>query len=522
MILNHADAIFLGKDPILRVYCNKKLVWSLGPQIMGTVYALLAGYAMGRTEAADSLFMHTVSDCFCFADPEIVDLSAVIAVFDGNGESLSTPLVSAVTRSSGFTKLSSRPFAAGWTHGMIFAQGGIPFAFTFKAFPRIAGIEYITGTTETGEFQEMGVPIPYAPVRLLLPAQIGTVAGGGRSFGTDVLRSGADAKLSLASSACPAAAHQFTVTFLCDGKTLYSTTVVDGNDCPDPIIQGAIKAPGERGETYQHVFSGWTTTEGGTAEANALETVTADRFVYPVFTAMPLGTLDGESWETIASRSLDGTAEQYYSVGDSKTIELAGDGGWPETILVSIAGFNLHRNVDGVKDGITWIAQWRSSATVYLSNTDLDSLLEARLPKDLHAVLRRSTIDFMQQDITTVTGTPYLFKPELTNISDSLTNSDGGTELPKYTTWLTSFTVSLYTNSYDADPFPLFSGMEKSDIAAFFSMTSVDDTLSTRSLAYGNRGSLSASVMGGFAYDETYTLVKLPVHTAGYTFCFRI
>ena len=71
-----------------------------------------------------------------------------------------------------------------------------------------------------------------------------------------------------------------------DGTELFSRLVFVGDDCPDPIAQGKINEPTrESTAQYSYAFSGWSLTQGGTASASALRTVTADRTVYAAYTA---------------------------------------------------------------------------------------------------------------------------------------------------------------------------------------------------------------------------------------------
>ena len=76
------------------------------------------------------------------------------------------------------------------------------------------------------------------------------------------------------------------VTFIgADGSTLWRMPVLDGDDCKDPITHGDISTPTKESTAqYNYTYSGWSLTEGGSADANALKAVTEDRTVYAAFT----------------------------------------------------------------------------------------------------------------------------------------------------------------------------------------------------------------------------------------------
>lgn len=77
--------------------------------------------------------------------------------------------------------------------------------------------------------------------------------------------------------------------------------------------------------------------------------VTADLDCYAVYEAA-VGTLDETSWEKISELSADGTAQNYFAVGDTKTIHIEGTVG---TLAVNgdygvyIIGFNHNSEVEG-------------------------------------------------------------------------------------------------------------------------------------------------------------------------------
>lgn len=79
----------------------------------------------------------------------------------------------------------------------------------------------------------------------------------------------------------------WTVTFIgADGNTLYQKLCLDGDACYDPVITGKLGTPTkESTPQYYYTYDGWSLTEGGTEDENALSSVTSDRTVYAAFIA---------------------------------------------------------------------------------------------------------------------------------------------------------------------------------------------------------------------------------------------
>ena len=190
------------------------------------------------------------------------------------------------------------------------------------------------------------------------------------------------------------------VTFMSEDGTqeLYKMPVLSGDDCKDPVAHGDIDAPTKEGtttETFTH--SGWSLEIGGEADSTALSDVTANRIVYAAFAAgvryytvnlwldegelfesvqVPYGgtaipskepekadhvfigwepgrdnvTSDRDcyaqfaettdfknaSWTTVIKVSRAGKANELYSVGDEKELDLGTLG----IVIMQIAGIN--------------------------------------------------------------------------------------------------------------------------------------------------------------------------------------
>lgn len=69
-------------------------------------------------------------------------------------------------------------------------------------------------------------------------------------------------------------------------KVLHKRAVLAGNDCMEVVSGGVIDAPTrESSNTEVYTFAGWSLSKNGTVDANALKNVTANRYVYAVYTA---------------------------------------------------------------------------------------------------------------------------------------------------------------------------------------------------------------------------------------------
>ena len=77
-----------------------------------------------------------------------------------------------------------------------------------------------------------------------------------------------------------------TVTFMNGDNKLFERLVLSGDDCPDPLTQGRIETPTKESTAqYDYTYSGWSATNGGTANSNVLKNITKDKVVYSAFTS---------------------------------------------------------------------------------------------------------------------------------------------------------------------------------------------------------------------------------------------
>lgn len=203
------------------------------------------------------------------------------------------------------------------------------------------------------------------------------------------------------------------VTFMNGSVELYKKPVAVGDDCVDVVSKGLIDTPTKESTAqYSYTYYGWGASDGGAADSTILQNITEDKTVYAIFTAavryytityldddgvMVLKTetvaygstptpptpaikegyifeewqpaittvtgnqtytayyteaegLETLEWSEIAAISAAGTGENYFAVGDTKSVHLNGTMGeitLDATLYVYILGFNHNSTVEG-------------------------------------------------------------------------------------------------------------------------------------------------------------------------------
>lgn len=314
---------------------------------------------------------------------------------------------------------------------------------------------------------------------------------------------------------------------------LYTVTYYDGTSLLKSmsLAYGTDASQAYTASKDGFAFEGWSLANDGTVDSGVF-TVTGNMTLYAVFAEA--GTLDAISWETISADSLAGNASAKYKVGDTKMITLTNTDGTTETAMVVIAGFNLHRNTDGTKDGITFIlkgrGKYKHEVTVG-ATYPIYTKEAARFPDDLTAVVRSSKIDCMYYDSKTNsnksrTEDVAFFVPELKNISASLKAEDGGTAVDVYYYDGNKHYVATteLANTYDATQFPLFSGMSTANIATFFGFAGGNGAV-TRTLLRGSYNQVQIATRAAVAQNDTYGAIKDEYGYYDYCYpfiCFRV
>ena len=329
------------------------------------------------------------------------------------------------------------------------------------------------------------------------------------------------------------------VTFMSeDGTTeLFVMPVLSGDDCKEPIEHGDMETPTKESTAqYNYTYSGWSATSGGAADSTVLQSITEDKTVYAAFAAstryytvnyydddnttllysaqfeygadaslyvpekdgytltgwtvdVSRVTTDTDtcaiweegitlatcSWERIAEISEAGEAENYFAIGDEKTVEING-----ETITFRIVGFN-HDTLSGESGtaGITFMTKDIPNikgSGVGISNIIYDTFY-SYLPTELTNVLK-SVLKECETSSSGGTDTQQLerilFAPSFTEIGKSTSYSTSyynvlGTVYEYYSN--NSVSYYYYTDGTKANPIYI-RGLQRVGVANPITLTS--------------------------------------------------
>ena len=210
------------------------------------------------------------------------------------------------------------------------------------------------------------------------------------------------------------------VTFMNGDTFLYKKPVAVGDDCVNVLSKGLISTPTKESTAqYNYTYYGWGASDGGAYDANILKNITEDKTVYAIFTSavryytityydsdgttvlktekLAYGAspsyepfkdgfafsgwtpslsvvtgdasyvagfkevvgLEGYSWARISEISAAGEGENYFAIGDEKTISVVGTIGtkaFDTTKKVRIIGFNHNSDLEGtgIQFGFTY------------------------------------------------------------------------------------------------------------------------------------------------------------------------
>ncbi len=206
------------------------------------------------------------------------------------------------------------------------------------------------------------------------------------------------------------------VTFMYGETELITYPVIVGDTVKDPVSVGLIEVPiKEPTESTIYSFGGWSLTDGGEVDSNALTNVTKDRTVYAAFTESTrvyiIRFFDGDTllkieqiaygssssyipekekaiftkwepeatniahdmdcyaqwlegvdfrfdeWSKISEVARTGKADQMFNIGDTRTVTLTWEDGTTEDIELQIADMAIHNDRETQRPLVTLITK---------------------------------------------------------------------------------------------------------------------------------------------------------------------
>lgn len=359
--------------------------------------------AIAMPETVDTnIQAHSKADLSGFAMPSAQEPLSITAFADGNLDAEAMPHSSDTVHGAGSASGELQCIAYPNSYGLVFTSGLASGELTGIGLGSTAETVHPTGIA-SGKLSGDLLPA-IADVSNIQMAAAGEMEGTASPQQQEPEQTTMGTTAELVCSACPVALKIYTVTFVYDGEELYTAKVLEGYDCPDPVAEGAIEAPTkEMTVQYTYEFSGWSLTDGGEADADALANITEDTVVYPAFkesiryyrvrfydgdtlvdfVSVPYGgtaetsyvktgykatwvpsnenitgntdchgqfgefTFASATWQEIAEVSEAGQASSYFSIGDTKTVAFTLEDGTVENLTVAVAGFNMDTLADG-------------------------------------------------------------------------------------------------------------------------------------------------------------------------------
>lgn len=140
-----------------------------------------------------------------------------------------------------------------------------------------------------------------ATIAELQAGSIGTLSCNGKEMESDIVVVAPESE----GGGTSADERVLYVTFMNGATELISYPVIVGDTVKEPVAAGLIDTPTkEQTVSIQYTFSGWSLTDGGSADSSALTDVTEDRTVYVAFAASArLYTVNFYDGETLLQTS---------------------------------------------------------------------------------------------------------------------------------------------------------------------------------------------------------------------------
>lgn len=427
------------------------------------VSALIDAIAMPET-VDTNIQAHSKADLSGFAMPSAQEPLFTAAFADGNLDAEAMPHSSDTVHGAGSASGELQCIAYPNSYGLVFTSGLASGELTGIGLGSTAETVHPTGIA-SGKLSGALLPA-IADVSNIQMAAAGEMEGTASPQQQEPEQTTMGTTAELVCSACPVALKIYTVTFVYDGEELYTAKVLEGYDCPDPLTTGDVeKQTKEMTVQYTYEHTGWSRTEGGAPDPDALANITEDTVLYAAFTesiryytvwfydgttlvdtvSAPYGgtaettyvkkgykatwepsnenitgdtvcygqfdefTFASASWADVAEVSEKGLASSYFSVGDQKVIEYNGS-----TATIAIIGFDHDDLADGTgKAGITCMTYSSVTPTVKWGTSTAPVLYASSV---LHSTLNSTILGYLSEELQSV------IKPVLKQCDDQFTS----------------------------------------------------------------------------------------------------
>lgn len=447
---------YVGKQYVYRAYHKNKIIWDHGDYVNGVAAGVLDGSAMPKPVDPTPIQLHAEATAPGSGIPHTMELLSIMAHTDAVMEAEGNANAAQTIRISGKAEADLHAVGAPSTYSQVFAAAQAECELSAQAAPSAAGISYGVGIADASIIASLCPTV--AEFLQLLVAAGATIDGSSVPLAQEPEKITASTAAELATICAPVAMPVHTVTFMCNGVELFKTKVVEGYDCNDPVTAGDVETPTkEMTAQYTFEFAGWSLTEYGEVDENALSNITRDTVVYaaftksiryydikfydggtllktlsfaygetPSYTAVKAGYISegwtpepvpvteethytavwkqvsafaNASWDDIAKVAESGHAADFFAVGDIKTIEFNNNG---ETYSVQffIADFNHDTTEDGGTAGITLMSYYvLTGSTVGQTSDHNIRKYTGWRDSSLRSTLNSKTLTFLPEDL---------------------------------------------------------------------------------------------------------------------------
>lgn len=277
-----ANKAYAKNKFVYRAYFNGSLIWDYGTYTAGSLSAGMDGSAMPTMEELTPVLMQAEATLSGSGVPHVVEFEPYQAHAEASLDGYASPRAADVVHGNGVASATIQAVGAPSTYSQVFGAGQVVDTIDAQAMPRAVEIEYGAGVADAGIIASL-CPTVDEFLQLVMNAGA-TIEGSATPQTQEPEKIVASAAAELTAIGCAETVPVHHVTFMHNGVELFQASVIDGYDCPDPVASGEVETPTkEMTVQYTYAHSGWSLTEGGEADENALSAISGDIVVYAAF-----------------------------------------------------------------------------------------------------------------------------------------------------------------------------------------------------------------------------------------------